>query len=117
MIQEARASDTAGIFAEMEDDERREAARAALAYLEEMTPGLRRAEIATADGTVLATRGASLEGRLEQEGGDESDGRAFTVSEQGLSLTAITEPAAPPTLTDLDLRTTLSIATPSNPNQ
>ncbi len=90
----------AGIFAQMDDGETREAAAAALAYLAEMAPGLRGAEIATADGTVLARRGAPPLG---------GDGRVFTVSRDGLRAVVLTEPAAPPTLTELDLRAALRL--------
>lgn len=127
VIQEARARDTVGIFAEMADAAATDlvsgdAAAAALALLEEMSPDLRGAAILDGEGAVLAASGeeperwaedaAALfavadgagEGPVEQVHVATEQGEVFALRDAGLAAVAVTNRFALASLTFFDLR-------------
>lgn len=130
VIQEARARDTVGIFTEMPDAAATDlvsgdAAAAALAFLEEMSPDLRGAAILDGAGAVLAASGeeperwaedaAALfavadgagEGPVEQVHVATEQGEVFALRNAGLAAVAVTNRFALASLTFFDLRATL----------
>lgn len=129
MIQEARARDTVGILAEMDDDRAAgvvsaEAAEGALAYLTEMSPDLRGAAILGAHGEVLAGSGRSDRWRedaaalfeVADRAGEEpvqqvhigaEQGEVFALRHAGLAAVAVTERFALASLTFFDMRALL----------
>ena len=130
VIQEARARDTVGIFAEMADAAATQvvsgdAADAALAFLTEMSPDLRGAAILDGEGDVLAASGeepgrwaedaAALfavaddagEGPVEQVHIATEQGEVFAVRDAGLVAVAVTNRFALASLVFFDLRATL----------
>jgi predicted regulator of Ras-like GTPase activity (Roadblock/LC7/MglB family) len=128
VIQEARASGTAGIFTQVSDGETSEAvsggAESALAYLAEMSPDLRGAAILDATGSVLAASddpdrwgedGAALfevadragEGPVEQIHIGTEQGEVFALRHAGLAAIAVTDRFALSSLTFFDMRSLL----------
>ena len=130
VIQDARARDTVGIFAEMADAAATEvvsgdAADAALAFLTEMSPDLRGAAILDGEGEVLAASGeepgrwaedaAALfaladgvgEGPVEQVHVATEQGEVFAIRDAGLAAVAVTNRFALASLLFFDLRATL----------
>jgi predicted regulator of Ras-like GTPase activity (Roadblock/LC7/MglB family) len=130
MIQEARASDTVGIFTHMADAAATkvasgDAAEAALAFLGEMSPDLRGAAILGADGAVLAAAGedpdrwredaAVLFAVADRAGGEPAEqvhvateqGEVFALRHAGLTAIAVTERFALASLMFFDMRSTL----------
>ncbi len=129
MIQEARASDTPGILAEMPDGDSPEvvsgsAAERALAFLAEMSPDLRGGAILASDGAVLAASGrpdrwgedvAALldvadragEEPVEQVHIATEQGEVFALRHAGLAAVAVTERFALASLMFFDMRQTL----------
>lgn len=101
-----------------------EAAEAALAYLTEMSPGLRGAAIVDGDGAVLAASGdpdrwreeaAALFELAARPGGEPvarahvgtGQGEVFALRHAGLGAVVVTEPSALAPLTFFDMRTAL----------
>jgi hypothetical protein len=129
VIQEARASDTAGIFTQVADGETNatisgDSAEAALAYLAEMSPDLRGAAIFDASGSVLAASGdadrwaedgpelfevADRAGRepVEQVHIGTEQGEVFALRHAGLAAIAVTDRFALSSLTFFDMRALL----------
>src|SRR5918998_3709820 len=130
MIQEARARDTVGIFADMPDavpvaPPSGESAEAALAFLTEMSPDLRGAAILGAEGEVLAATGEeperwsedaaalfaaadAAEGvPVEQVHIATEQGEVFAIRNAGLAAVAVTERFALASLMLFDMRSTL----------
>ena len=127
VIQEARASCTAGILAEMADADTEvtgDAAEAALAFLAEMSPDLRGAAILDASGAVRAASGEPERWREDVaalfEAADRADGEAveqvhigteqgevFALRHSGLAAVAVTERFALASLTFFDMRALL----------
>jgi predicted regulator of Ras-like GTPase activity (Roadblock/LC7/MglB family) len=130
MIQEARARGTVGIFTYMADAVATEvatgdAAEAALAFLTEMSPDLRGAAIAAADGAVLAASGeqpeswgedaVALFSVADRAGGEPAEqvhvateqGEVFALRHAGLVAIAVTERFALASLMFFDMRATL----------
>jgi predicted regulator of Ras-like GTPase activity (Roadblock/LC7/MglB family) len=137
MIQEARARDTVGIFADMSDaapvaPPSGESAEAALAFLAEMSPDLRGAAILGSKGEVLAATGEeperwaddaaalftaadAAEGTpVEQVHIATEQGEVFAIRNAGLTAVTVTERFALASLMLFDMRSTLrQLATPS----
>jgi hypothetical protein len=130
MIQEARASDTVGIFAHMPDAAAATApsgehAEAALAFLAEMSPDLRGAAVLGPGGEVLAATsgdperwaedtatllaaGDAAEGApVEQAHIATEQGEVFAIRSEGLAAVAVTERFALASLLLFDLRSML----------
>jgi hypothetical protein len=130
MIQEARARDTVGIFADMPDAAAAtvpsaESAEAALAFLAEMSPDLRGAAILGPEGEVLAATGEeperwredaaalfavadTAEGvAVEQVHIATEQGEVFAARNAGLAAIAVTERFALASLMLFDMRSTL----------
>lgn len=130
MIQEARARDTVGIFADMPDavaatSPSAESAAAALAFLTEMSPDLRGAAILGAEGEVLAATGeeperwgedaAALFAAADAAEGDPVEqihiateqGEVFAVRNAGLAAISVTDRFALASLMLFDMRSTL----------
>jgi hypothetical protein len=130
MIQEARARDTVGIFADMPDAPAAaapsaESAEAALAFLTEMSPDLRGAAILGPAGEVLAATGeeperwaddaaalfaaadAAEEAPVEQVHIATEQGEVFAIRNAGLAAVAVTERFALASLMLFDMRSTL----------
>ena len=130
VIQEARARDTVGIFADMADAAATaapdaESAEAALAFLTEMSPDLRGAAILGPDGDVLAATGEeperwaedaaalfaaadAAEGTpVEQVHIATEQGEVFAIRNAGLAAVAVTERFALASLMLFDMRSTL----------
>lgn len=130
MIQEARARDTPGIFADMSDAAATalpsgESAEAALEFLREMSPDLRGAAILGPEGEVLAASGeeperwredaaalfaaadAAEEVPVEQVHIATEQGEVFAIRNAGLAAVAVTERFALASLLLFDLRSTL----------
>ena len=128
-IQDARARDTVGIFADMPDAATaapdRESAEAALAFLAEMSTDLRGAAILGAKGEVLAATGeeperwgedaavlfAAADGAegvpVEQIHIATEQGEVFAIRNAGLAAVAVTERFALASLMLFDMRSTL----------
>lgn len=126
MIQEARASGTAGIFTQVPDGEVSEAvsgdaAESALGFLEEMSPDLRGAAILEPEGQVLAASDEPERWRddtlalfeiADRAGGEPVEqihigteqGEVFAIRHAGLLAVAVTERFALASLTFFDLR-------------
>ena len=137
MIQEARASDTVGIFADMADASiaappSGESAAAALEFLAEMSPDLRGAAILGPDGEVLAATdgdaarweddAAALFAAADQAEGEPVEqvhiateqGEVFAIRNAGLAAVSVTERFALASLMLFDLRSALrQLATPN----
>ena len=137
MIQEARASDTVGIFADMPDAPTAappsgESAEAALEFLAEMSPDLRGAAILGPEGEVLAATGEEPERWSEDAAAlfaaaDEAEGapveqvhiateqgEVFAIRNAGLAAVSVTERFALASLMLFDLRSVLrQLATPN----
>jgi predicted regulator of Ras-like GTPase activity (Roadblock/LC7/MglB family) len=130
MIQEARARDTVGIFADMPDAAAAtapsaESAEAALAFLTEMSPDLRGAAILGPEGEVLAATGEEQERwaedaaalfaaadaaegvSVEQVHIATEQGEVFAIRNAGLAAVAVTERFALASLMLFDMRSTL----------
>jgi predicted regulator of Ras-like GTPase activity (Roadblock/LC7/MglB family) len=130
MIQETRARDTVGIFADMPDAAAAaapsaESAEAALAFLAEMSPDLRGAAILGSEGDVLAATGEeperwaedvaalfaaadAAEGTpVEQVHIATEQGEVFAIRNAGLSAATVTERFALASLMLFDMRSTL----------
>ena len=130
VIQEARARDTVGIFADMPDAAAtaapdRESAEAALAFLTEMSTDLRGAAILAGEGDVLAATGeeperwgedaaalfaaadAAEEVPVEQVHIATEQGEVFAIRNAGLAAVAVTERFALASLMLFDMRSTL----------
>lgn len=130
MIQEARARDTPGIFADMPDgaaatSPSAESAEGALAFLSEMSPDLRGAAILGPEGEVLAASGEeperwgedaaalfaaadAAEGTsVEQVHIATEQGEVFAIRNAGLAAVAVTERFALASLMLFDMRSTL----------
>lgn len=130
MIQEARARDTVGIFADMPDAVAvtapdRESAEAALAFLTEMSPDLRGAAILGSEGEVLAATGEeperwgedaaalfaaadAAEGTsVEQVHIATEQGEVFAVRNAGLAAVTVADRFALASLMLFDMRSTL----------
>jgi predicted regulator of Ras-like GTPase activity (Roadblock/LC7/MglB family) len=130
VIQEARARDTVGIFADMPDASAAtapsgESAEAALAFLTEMSPDLRGAAILDPDGEVLAATGEeperwsedvkalfaiadAAEGEpVEQVHIATEQGEVFAIRNEGLAAAAVTDRFALASLMLFDLRSVL----------
>jgi hypothetical protein len=130
MIQEARASDTPGIFADMPDAAATappsgESAAAALEFLGEMSPDLRGAAILGPAGEVLAASGgeperwredaaalfAAADGAegapVEQIHIATEQGEVFAIRNAGLAAVAVTDRFALASLLLFDMRSTL----------
>jgi predicted regulator of Ras-like GTPase activity (Roadblock/LC7/MglB family) len=137
MIQEARARDTPGIFADMPDAPASalppsESAEAALAFLTEMSPDLRGAAILGPDGEVLAATGEEPERWGEDaavlfEAADAAEGvpveqvhiateqgEVFALRHAGLAAVTVTDRFALASLMLFDLRSTLRQLTAPN---
>jgi hypothetical protein len=137
VIQEARARDTVGIFADMADASTaappsEESAAAALEFLAEMSPDLRGAAILGPEGEVLAATGEER-GRWGEDAAalfaaaDEAEGvpveqvhiateqgEVFAIRNAGLAAVTVTERFALASLMLFDLRSTLRrLATPN----
>ncbi len=129
-IQEARARDTLGIFADMPDGAAATApsadsAAAALAFLSEMSPDLRGAAILGPKGEVLAASGEESERwsedaaalfaaadvaegvPVEQVHIATEQGEVFAIRNAGLAAVAVTERFALASLMLFDMRSTL----------
>lgn len=129
-IQEARARDTPGIFADMPDAVAAtapsgESAEAALAFLTEMSPDLRGAAILGPEGKVLAATGEEPERWKEDAAAlfDAADaaegepveqvhiateqGEVFAVRNAGLAAVTVTDRFALASLMLFDMRSTL----------
>jgi hypothetical protein len=128
-IQEARASGTAGILAEMSDDGTSaavsgDAAEAALAFLDEVSLDLRGAAILDSTGAVLAASGDAERWRedatalfevADGAGGEPVEqihigteqGEVFALRHAGLAAVAVTERFALASLTFFDMRSLL----------
>lgn len=130
MIQEARARDTVGIFADMPDAAAatapsEESAEAALAFLAEMSPDLRGAAVLAPDGAVLAATGEEPErwkedamtlfaaadaaegAPVEQVHIATEQGEVFAIRSEGLAAVAVTERFALASLMLFDMRSML----------
>lgn len=130
MIQEARARDTPGIFADMPDAAaaavpNEESAEAALAFLTEMSPDLRGAAILGPEGGVLAATGEEPERWREDAAAlfDAADaaegepveqihiateqGEVFALRNAGLAAITVTDRFALASLMLFDMRSTL----------
>lgn len=130
MIQEARASDTVGIFADMPDaapvaPPSGESAESALAFLTEMSPDLRGAAILGPEGDVLAATGdeperwredaaalfaaadAAEDAPVEQVHIATEQGEVFAIRNAGFAAIAVTERFALASLMLFDMRSTL----------
>lgn len=130
MIQEARARDTVGIFADMPDAAAAtapsaESAEAALAFLTEMSPDLRGAAILGPEGEVLAATGEEQERWAEDAGAlfaaaDAAEGvpveqvhiateqgEVFAIRSAGLAAVTVTERFALASLMLFDMRSSL----------
>lgn len=130
MIQEARARDTVGIFADMPDAPAatapsEDSAEAALAFLTEMSPDLRGAAILGPEGEVLAAGGeepgrwgedaaallaaadAAEETPVEQVHIATEQGEVFAIRNEGLAAVAVTERFALASLLLFDMRSML----------
>jgi predicted regulator of Ras-like GTPase activity (Roadblock/LC7/MglB family) len=130
VIQEARARDTVGIFADMPDapaaaSPSAQSAEAALAFLTEMSPDLRGAAILGPDGEVLAATGEeperwgkdaaglfavadAAEGEsVEQVHIATEQGEVFAIRNEGLAAVAVTDRFALASLMLFDLRSIL----------
>lgn len=130
MIQEARASDTVGIFADMADvapvaPPSEESAEAALEFLTEMSPDLRGAAILGSAGEVLAATGAEKQHWREDaealftaaDGAEEApveqihiateQGEVFAIRNAGLAAVAVTDRFALSSLLLFDMRSML----------
>ena len=129
MIQEARASDTVGIFTQMPDAAAtapdRESAEAALEFLGEMSPDLRGAAILGPGGEVLAASGDEPERWREDaaallaaaDGAEEEpveqvhiateQGEVFAIRNAGLAAVAVTDRFALASLLLFDMRSML----------
>jgi predicted regulator of Ras-like GTPase activity (Roadblock/LC7/MglB family) len=130
VIQEARARDTVGIFADMPDavavtSPSAESAEAALAFLTEMSPDLRGAAILGPEGDVLAATGEeperwsedaaalfaaadAAEGvPVEQVHIATEQGEVFAIRNAGLSAVTVTDRFALASLMLFDMRSTL----------
>jgi hypothetical protein len=137
MIQEARASDTVGIFADMADASTAapptgESAEAALEFLAEMSPDLRGAAILGPGGEVLAATGEEPERWSEDAAAlfaaaDEAEGapveqvhiateqgEVFAIRNAGLAAVSVTERFALASLMLFDLRSVLRQLTTPN---
>jgi predicted regulator of Ras-like GTPase activity (Roadblock/LC7/MglB family) len=136
VIQEARARDTVGIFAEMADASTAappsgESAQAALEFLTEMSPDLRGAAILGPEGEVLAATGEepdrwgedaavlfaaadeAEETPVEQIHIATEQGEVFAVRNAGLAAVTVTDRFALASLMLFDMRSTLrQLATP-----
>lgn len=130
MIQEARARDTVGIFADMPDAAAatapsEESAEAALAFLAEMSPDLRGAAVLGPAGEVLAASGEEPErwgedamtlfaaadaaegAPVEQVHIATEQGEVFAIRNEGLAAVAVTERFALASLLLFDMRSML----------
>src|SRR6476659_3522173 len=130
MMQEARARDTPGIFADMPDaaaaaPPSEESAAAALEFLAEMSPDLRGAAILGSDGEVLAATGAEKQHWAEDAAAlfaaaDEAEGvpveqvhiateqgEVFAIRNAGLAAVSVTDRFALASLMLFDLRSAL----------
>ena len=130
MIQEARARVTVGIFTQTMDAATpaapsSESAEAALAFLSEMSPDLRRAAILAGDGAVLAASGGEPERWREDAAalfavadGAEAEpveqvhvateqGEVFALRAHGLAAVAVTDRFALASLLLYDMRSAL----------
>ncbi len=128
--QEARARDTVGIFTDMADAAATQpisgdAAEAALAFLEEMSPDLRGAAILDGEGAVLAASGEGpsagprtrrrssrsptvpARSPVEQVHVATEQGEVFALRDAGLAAVAVTNRFALASLTFFDLRASL----------
>jgi hypothetical protein len=138
VIQEARARDTPGIFADMADASTaappsEESAAAALEFLAEMSPDLRGAAILGPEGEVLAATGEERE-RWEEDAAalfaaaDEAEGvpveqvhiateqgEVFAIRNAGLAAVSVTDRFALASLMLFDLRSILrQLASPNS---
>lgn len=137
VIQDARARDTVGIFAEMADASTtappsEESAEAALAFLTEMSTDLRGAAILGPEGEALAASGEEPErweedaaalfaaadaaegAPVEQVHIATEQGEVFAIRSAGLAAVTVTERFALASLMLFDMRSTLrQLATPS----
>jgi predicted regulator of Ras-like GTPase activity (Roadblock/LC7/MglB family) len=130
MIQEARASDMVGIFADMADaapvaPPSGESAEAALEFLAEMSPDLRGAAILGPEGEVLAATGVEKQHWREDAAAlfaaaDEAEetpveqvhiateqGEVFAIRNAGLAAVAVTDRFALASLLLFDMRSML----------
>jgi hypothetical protein len=138
MIQEARARDTVGIFADMPDAAAaaapdRESAAAALAFLTEMSPDLRGAAILGPEEEVLAATGEEQERwredaaalfaaadaaegvPVEQVHIATEQGEVFAIRSAGLAAITVTDRFALASLMLFDMRSTLrQLAVPNS---
>jgi predicted regulator of Ras-like GTPase activity (Roadblock/LC7/MglB family) len=126
--QDARASGTVGIFAQVSDAAATApapaSAEAALSFLTEMSPDLRGAAILAADGSVLAAGGererwredaADLLAIADRAGAEPAEqihvateqGEVFALRQSGLAAVAVTDRFALASLLFFDLRSTL----------
>jgi predicted regulator of Ras-like GTPase activity (Roadblock/LC7/MglB family) len=130
VIQEALARVTVGIFAEMPDAvapsaPSSESAKAALAFLAEMSPDLRGAAILAGDGSMLAATGEESERwredaaalfsvadaaegvPVEQVHVATEQGEVFAIRSEGLAAVAVTDRFALASLMLYDMRSAL----------
>jgi len=138
VIQEARARDTPGIFADMPDaaaaaPPSEESAAAALEFLAEMSPDLRGAALLGPEGEVLAATGEEKQRWVEDAAAlfaaaDEAEGvpveqvhiateqgEVFAIRNAGLAAVSVTDRFALASLMLFDLRSALRrLASPSS---